>query len=145
MVTNWPSRLSQKSMPNASGRRRSLTSSMRLTLFGTDKNPSAPLSRAENCCVGGLLSLPRMMGVTVWFEDNTVMLVGDSISVKWRSSGAVEERNSATIPLNEIKSPTWTWARTDAVEENTIKPLETRLSELGSPTSQKPLGPYTFS
>ena len=47
IVTNWPLRLSQKSMPYLSGWRVAMMTSILLLLSATDKKPSLPTSRVE--------------------------------------------------------------------------------------------------
>ena len=133
IVTNWLSRLSQKSIPYLSGRRVALSASILLLLFGTDKNPSLPTSRAENNWVGGLLSFPRMSGVTVLLEEMTMMLAGASSSVWKRLLGDEAVLNSATRPLREMISPTFTDFRTVAELEKTNKPFDARKSSDLSP------------
>lgn len=134
-TTSCPSRLSQKSSPYVSGCKVGLTLSRRVTLLGADKNPSVPLSKAVSCCVGGFLSLPRMTGVRVLFDERMVMFAGDTNSVRNRSLGiAADDRNSETLPSREMRSRTETWLRTVVEVEKTKSPLETRMSSTGSPT-----------
>jgi hypothetical protein len=133
-TTSCPSRLSQKSSPYWSGCRVALTLSRRVTLLGVDKNPSGPLSKTDSFCVGGLLSFPRMTGVTVLFDKRTTMSVGDTISVRNRSLGTPDpDRNSETLPLSEMRSRTETCLRTLVEVEKTKSPLETRMSSIGLP------------
>jgi hypothetical protein len=136
-ITSCPSRLSQKSSPYWSGCRVALTLSRQVTLLGIDKNPSVPLSKALSFCVGGVLSFPRMTGVTVLFEERTTMLVGDTISVRNKSLGTADVRvgrNSETLPLSKMRSRTETWLSTVVEVEKTKSPFETRISSTGSPT-----------
>ena len=115
-------------MPYKSGCRVALTLSIRLTLFGTDKNPSGPASSALKSCVGGLRSRPRTTGVTVLFCDRTTIFDGDPSSVPTRSSGAVLERNSCTFPVREIKFPTLTCLRMVVEVVKTKSPFDARSS-----------------
>ena len=133
MVTSWPSRLSQKSSPYLSGCRVELVVEIRLLLLGTERKPSTPVSRALNFWVGGLLSLPRINGVTVLLLDKTVMFVGDSISVMNKKLGLLAERNSDTRPPREMKSPTLTRFKTEVEEEKMKRPLDFRTSVDFSP------------
>jgi len=111
------------------------TVSTRLWLFGADNQPSGPTSSADRNSVGGDLSRPRMIGDTVLPEESTTILSaeGEDISVWERSSGELLERNSATRPVIETKSPVLTLFRTVEEEEKMNKPLETRSSFTGSP------------
>lgn len=121
-VTSWPSRLSQKSRPNLVGCNVGFEESSRVLLFGTERNPSPELSSEESCWVGGLLFLPSTKGVTELFCEIIVMLPGKVISVKVRSLGAVDERNSDTRPDRDTRSPTVTWPRIVVFCENTMSP-----------------------
>lgn len=106
---------------------------IRLLLLGTERKPSTPVSRALNFWVGGLLSLPRINGVTVLLLDKTVMFVGDSISVMNKKLGLLAERNSDTRPPREMKSPTLTRFKTEVEEEKMKRPLDFRTSVDFSP------------
>lgn len=133
-VTSWPSRDSQKSRPNSVGWRVALTDSTRLWLFGTERNPSGPTSKAETDCVGGLRSTPRTKGVTVWpFVPTETSLEDEgSISVPNRSPEPLV-LNSLILPVTVTASPMATLFRMVDEVVNTFKPLDTLTSETASP------------
>ena len=66
-------------------------------------------------------------------DEVTLMFLGDSSSVRKRSSGAVDERNSDTVPVRETRSPGETEARIEVEVVNTFKPYEARISDDGFP------------
>ena len=143
-VTSWPSRLAQKSMPNLSGWRVAFARETKLWLPGTDSQPSLPTSSAESFCVGGLRSTPRTRGATVLLDESTVMLLGElsSVANKLLRELALVDRNSATVPESEIRSPAETEFRTVVEDENTKRPFDTRVSSTASPCSQNPSSVY---
>ena len=68
-------------------------------------------------------------------EEMTVMLDGASSSVWKRLLGDEAVLNSATRPLREMKSPTFTDFRTVVELEKTNKPLDARISSDLSPAT----------
>ena len=111
-------------------------------MFGTERYPSGPVSNAESLRVGGERSTPRTTGGIAFPVERTVMFFGEVSSVRKRSSGELEDRNSDTVPVSEMRSPDVTEARMDAEDVKTFKPYEARMSDDGVPLSQNPELPY---
>ena len=73
------------------------------------------------------------------FDESTVTLLGKLISVANRllRELALLDRNSATVPEREMKSPTVTASRTESEVVKTMMPFDTRGSSEASPWIQK--------
>ena len=101
------------------------------------------MSNAEYFWLGGILSTPRVIGVTVLLDERTVILAGEPISVIDNTS--VVEWNSATTPPSETKSPRLTLARLVFEDVKMLIAFETRISLLGGPCIQNPEVPFAVT
>ena len=72
--------------------------------------------------VGGERSTPRTTGTTGLPVERTTMFLGLVSSVRKRSFGLLLERNSLTVPVRLIISPTLTDARIVVEDVKTFKP-----------------------